>query len=135
MTRRYLACMPWKAASWWSGGLRPSAMSCRPMYHVRRLQTPGRPSRRCSLPISYQRIASTCVLVGAVVTTRASPTGCTSIHHTVATAEMNRSGERRVGEESECRKPARAEQRKQEKKAHLLGLLNTGSRQEQNSEE
>jgi hypothetical protein len=54
------------------------------MYHcasnvIRR----GSPALRWATPIYRQMIPSTCGVVGAVVTTKASPGGCTStsIHH------------------------------------------------------
>jgi hypothetical protein len=37
---------------------------------------PGRPAFRCAMAMYRQRIASTCAVVGAVVTTNASAGGC-----------------------------------------------------------
>jgi hypothetical protein len=55
------------------------------MYHLAsRVMRPGRPAFLWALPMYRQRIASTCGVVGAVVTTKASPGGCTSIHHSAS---------------------------------------------------
>src|SRR3954464_13896667 len=49
---------------------------------------PGRLADRLTLPISLHRITSTCGAVGAVVTTKAEPSGWTDSHQAVSWAAV-----------------------------------------------
>ncbi len=84
------ACRPWNATSSESAGFCPIATSWPSIRHVASSPiVPGSPSRECSRRSSPHRIADTCRPVGAVVTTRASPTGCAVTHQAASSAAVN----------------------------------------------